>query len=387
MHADDWPQWRGPRRDGISRETGLLKQWPAGGPRKLWSVKGLGKGYSTVSVVKGTIFTTGVFGKEGKLIAIRDGRILGTTSYGPDASNDRNYPGARSTPTVTPDRIFLMTGFGVVNCFDRAKGRLKWQVDTFKTFGGRQIGWQISESLLIDNGRVICTPGGTKALLAALDVRNGKTLWTTHGLDCKSAYCSPIAVTYNGRRIIITMVEYGLVGIDAMSGRLLWKHPHKNKYAVHAVTPIFDRGRIFITSGYGKGSELLKLSPKGDAIRSVWQQKELDNHHGGVVLYKGFIYGTNSRGLLCLDMRTGQVMSRLRAVGKGSLTMADDLLYVYGERGKMSLVDPNPKNCTLISSFPIKEGTGQHWSHPVVSDGVLYIRHGDVLMAYDVKAR
>lgn len=383
--AAEWPQWRGPRRDGKSRETGLMRTWPAGGPREVWAVNGLGDGYSSVVVVGGKIYTTGVIDGVGYLFAISEsGKLLGKAAYGRDVAKG-GYRGARSTPTVAGGRIYVMSGYGVVTCFDQGRGKKLWQVDTFRTFGGRQISWQISESLLVDAGRVICTPGGSRALLAALNPQNGATIWRCTGLDCRSAYCSPLAVNHGGRRMILTMVEKGAVGVDAESGKLLWFHPHKNKYAVHAATPVYHKGRVFITSGYGYGSELLELSPNGTRVSVKWTSKALDNHHGGVVFVDGCVYGTNNRELVCLDFDTGKVKWRDRAVGKGSLTYADGMLYMYGERGMVGLVDPKREGSKLVSSFRITKGSNQHWAHPVVSGGRLYIRHGNVLMAFGVK--
>jgi outer membrane protein assembly factor BamB len=382
----DWPQWRGPARDNKSTATGLLREWPQGGPPEIWSVGGLGDGYSTVAVTDDKLYTTGVIDGEGFLVAIsNDGKLLGKASYGNDVAKG-GYRGTRSTPTVADGRIYVMSGFGVVTCFDQARGKKLWQVDTFKSFGGRQITWQVSESLLVDGDEVICTPGGPDALIVALDKATGRTVWKSSGINSKSAYCSPIVVNHNGRRIIITMVETGAVGVDRKTGKLLWHHPHRNKHAVHAATPIYQEGKVFITSGYGLGSELLELSPGGSRVSRKWSSKALDNHHGGVIFLNGYIYGTNNRELVCLDFDTGKVQWTERGVGKGSLTYADGMIYVYGERGMMGLIDPDPKGGRLVSSFQVTKGTNQHWAHPVVTGGRLYIRHGDVLMAFDVEA-
>jgi outer membrane protein assembly factor BamB len=388
LRADDWPQWRGPQRDGISREKDLLTEWPDGGPQKLWSVAGLGQGFSTLAVIGNRIYTTGVVDGAGKLIAIQDdGKLLGKSSYGSDSVEGGGYPGSRSTPTIADGRIFVMSGTGVLTCFDEKSGQQQWQVDTFKEFGGRQLHWNVAESVLVDGKRVICTPGGPEALVVALDVATGKPVWTTKGLDCKSAYCSPILVTHKGQRMILTMVEFGAVGIDADNGHLLWKSAHKNKYAVHAASPVYSDGRVVFSSGYGQGTEMLKIATDGKSVEPGWQQKALDNHHGAIILQGGDLYGTNDRGLISLDAGTGKENWIEAKAGKGSITMADGLIYAYSEKGQVSLLKPGPTGATLKGSFKVTEGSNQHWAHPVVANGRLYIRHGDVLMAYDIRKR
>ncbi len=386
--ADDWPQWRGPLRDGISREKSLLSEWPAEGPRKLWSVDGLGQGFSTVVVIGKRLYTTGIVDGEGKLIAIQDdGKLLGKSPYGRDSVQGNGYPGSRSTPTVADGRIFVMSGAGVLTCFDEKAGKKQWQIDTFKDLGGRQLTWEVAESVLVDGERVICTPGGREALLAALDVASGRTVWKTRGLDCKSAYCSPLLVTHGQRRLILSMVEYGAVGIDADNGKLLWKYAHKNRYAVHAGTPIYVDGHVIFSSGYGQGTEMLKIAKDGSAADLVWHEKSLDNHHGGIILLGGNVYGTNDRGLVCLDAQTGKPRWVENKAGKGSITVADGLIYAYSERGQVTLLKPQSAGAEVKGSFKVTEGSGQHWAHPVVANGRLYIRHGNVLMAYDVSQR
>ena len=383
--ADDWPQWRGPRRDGRSREKGLMRQWPASGPQKLWTVTGLGEGYSTVSVVGDTIFTTGMIGGQGKLFLISTkGRIIGAKTYGRETKGN-GYPGARSTPTVAGDRVLVMSGEGMLYCFETKSGSILWQKDVFGQFGGRQITWSVAESVLVEGDMVVCTPGGDGGALAALSLKDGATIWRTNS-DHKSAYCSPILVNHNDNRIILTMVEDGAVGIDAKTGRELWLHPHKNRYAVHAATPVYHKGRVVISSGYRQGTECLELNTDGTRARKIWEVKELDNHHGGIVRVGDAVVGTSDRGLICVDIETGRINWQERALGKGSITYADGLLYMYGERSKqVGIAEVSAETFGgLGGSFPVTEGTKEHWAHPVVANGVLYIRHGDALMAYKV---
>jgi outer membrane protein assembly factor BamB len=385
VQADDWPQWRGPNRDGKSEEKGLLRKWPATGPRKLWTIEGLGEGFSTVAVVGDTIYTTGMSDGQGRLYAIStSGKIRGRTTYG-DETKGGGYPGPRSTPTVADGRVFIMSGNGVLYCLGAKDGRQIWRRNTFEEFGGRQIGWSVAESVLVDGDRVICTPGGRDAALAALNVKSGQVVWRT-GADTKSAYCSPVLVEHNGRRIVLTMVEEGAIAADAKDGRQLWLYPHKNKYAVHAATPVYYKGRVIISSGYGYGSECLEMNREGTRVRKVWENKELANHHGGIIGIEDAVVGTGDRGLVCIDIESGRVNWRDQGVGKGAITYADGLLFMYGERrGEVGLAEVSAKKFGgLTGTFRVNEGTKQHWAHPVVANGVLYIRHGDALSAYKV---
>jgi outer membrane protein assembly factor BamB len=278
-----------------------------------------------------------------------------------------------------------MSGEGVVYCFSAKDGRILWQKDTFGELGGRQIGWSVAESLLVDGDHVICTPGGTTATLVALNARSGQTVWRTNA-DSKSAYCSPVLVNHNGRKIILTMVEDGALAVDAKDGRQLWLYRHRNKYAVHAATPVYYKGRVVISSGYGYGTECLEMNKSGTSVRRVWSNKELANHHGGIIGIGSAVVGTGERGLVCIDIPTGRVNWRAHGVGKASLVYADGLLFMYGEkRGEVALADVTPEKFGgLTGDFRVTEGTKQNWAHPVVANGVLYIRHGDTLIAYKV---
>jgi len=387
--AADWPQWRGPNRDGKSAETGLLKRWPGGGPRLVWSASGLGKGYSQVAVAKGRIYTTGMDRNDGGVLSCfdLDGKLKWRKSYGPEFR--KNYSGARSTPTVRDGRVFLMSGTGQVYCFDASTGRKIWSVDGKKRFGLRMIGWGIAESLLVVDDKVICTPGGSRATLAALDAKTGATVWRVSVDAQKSAYCSPILVKDGRMRLIVTMTQNAVVAVAPDRGELIWTQPHHTRYDVHPVTPVYDDGFVYVTSGYGTGGRTYKLVRRGRGATRVWSDRNMDTHHGGVVLVDGFLYGTASRGgRLCIDFRTGRVRYNERRGEKGSVIYADGMLYYYGERsGEVALVRATPNEYRVVSRFRVKRGGGEHWAHPAISDGRLYIRHGDALMAYDIKAK
>ncbi len=382
-----WPHWRGPDRDNISKEEDLSKKWPASGPRVLWTKEGLGVGYASVVVVQERIFTTGMIGKNGVLFCLdTKGTEVWQTTYGPEWTG--SYPGSRSTPTVDGKDIYLMSGEGLVACYRGKDGKKVWSVDTAATFGAQNIKWGISESVLVDGDNVICTPGGANASVVALNKKNGKTVWKSSGPGEKSAYCSPTVVAHGGKRIILTMTAKSVIGLDAKNGKLLWKHAHKTAYDVHANTPIYADGYIFATSGYGTGSVLLKLNKSGTSVSQVWKDKKLDVHHGGAVLLGSLVVGTghkNTKGYAGIDFKSGAVKWEHPGVGKGPLTAAGGMVIGYSEKGKVGLMKATPEGLEVVSQFRISHGDKEHWAHPVVANGVLYIRHGKALAAYDLK--
>lgn len=386
--ADDWPQWRGPERTGLSKETGLLKAWPEGGPKPLWAIDTPGKGYAAASVVGETIYLTGTEGRKGALYALDlSGKVKWRQVYG--AEFTKSNPMSRTTPTVQDGSAYVYSGEGWAACFDAKTGKRTWAVDTFRVFRGRNIQWGIAESPLIVDGKFICHPGGPDAAVVALDKRTGKTVWTSKGLSDKSAYCSPIAVQVGSSQVILTQTENHIVGLDARSGKVLWKVPQRNRWAVHPNTPILFDGMVYISSGYRYGSQLLQLSDDGSKASPVWREKKLDNHHQGVLRIDGYIYGSSSGGrFYCLNPKDGSIVYQVKEVRKACIVYADERIYAYDERGgKVSLVQVSGKEYKLCGRFEISRGSGPHWAHPVVANGVLYIRHGEAFLAFDVKAR
>jgi len=387
----NWPQFRGPNRDGKSAETGLLKKWPQDGPKLLWSTEGLGAGYSTVSIADGIIYTTGIVDKEGVLFALdMAGKLKWKQSYGSEWT--KSYGSARCTPTVDQGNVYVISGVGAVSCFDAKTGDKKWAFDAFNEFAGKFPLWGMAESPLIYENKLICTPGGEKAAIVALDKETGKTIWSSESIGEKSSYCSPLLIERGGRNIIVTTLEKSIVGLEAETGKIMWSDKFGKK-GTNPVTPIYYDGCIYKTSGYDDGSVMYELSDDGSKLTRKWTDKVLDNHHGGVVEVEGYIYGTNWKGnpdgdWICLDWNTGKVMYETEWLGKGSITYADGMLYCYEEKqGTVGLVKATPEKFELVSSFKVPMGTEQHWAHPVILDGTLYIRHGDTLMAYDIKAK
>lgn len=391
--ADDWPQFRGPNRDGKSAETGLLNIWPEDGPALLWFVEGLGGGFSSAAVADGYIYTTGMAGqdKQGVISAYDlQGNPKWRKSYGPEWSG--SHPGARTTPTVDGDKVYVISGYGNVVCFDAKNGARKWQVDVLKKFGGKNLDWGISESVLIADDKVICTPGGEDACVVALNKLSGETVWRTKGLSDLSAHCSPILVEASDRKVVITVTAQHIAGIDAQDGKVLWKNLnklHKGKPRhVNPNTPVYLDGALYVTSRFVGGVKL-KVLEGGAGVSEIWWDQQLDPHHGGVVLVDGRIHGTDSKAedWMCLDWESGKIRYESKLVGKGSVVYADGMLYCYGQDGTLALVRPTRTAYETVSSFDIVRGTGEHWAHPAVSDGRLYVRHGDALMVFNIKQR
>ena len=395
--AADWPQFRGLNRDGKSDETGLLKKWPEGGPRLLWSAEGLGEGYSSAAIAKGFIYTTGKIGREGYIFCFDiDGRPQWKVPYGPEWS--KSYPVARTTPTVDSGRLYVFSGLGTVYCFDAGSGKRVWKRDVFGEFDGEYPRWGMSECLLVDGEKVIATPGGKIASVVALDKASGEVIWACKELTEPSAYGNPLTIEYKGNRIIVTMLKDSVVAIEADTGKLLWRESFDDYHTdrgrvVNPNVPVYHDGRIFTTSGYDNGGAMVQIFSEPTKVERKWVDRVLDVHHGGVVLVDGYIYGANFRGMsrgnwACLEWDSGKVMYDSPWLGsKGSTIYADGMLYCYEENhGNVAIAKATPEGFSAVSSFRITAGSGKHWAHPSISDGRLYIRHGDVMMVYDIRA-
>lgn len=390
-----WPQFHGPSRDNLSAGKGLLQRWPDGGPRLIWTAKGIGQGYASVAIVDDTIYTAGNIAGDTVVSALdMSGRIQWQVKNGP--AYDRSFPGARATPTFDNGKLYHLNGDGDVVCLDAKTGQSVWSLNILAKFDGRNIRWGLSESLLIDGNNVICCPGGEEVSVAALHKDTGQTVWTCTGVDDKPGYTSPIVVDHDGTRQIVTMMSTSVVGVDADSGRLLWRHHHPVAFDVNIVTPVYHDGHIAVFGTWGCGATLLRLRVDGRdcSVERVWHTKDLDNEHGGVVLVDGYLYGHadgnhRNRHWACLDFHTGKtVYSADGPPGRrsGTLTYADGMLYLLGDQGTVALVPPNPDRFEITSRFQLPAGgKGPTWAHPVVCGGRLYIRHGDFLYAFDIR--
>lgn len=389
LHAADWPQFRGPLRNGQSPETGLLQQWPDTGPTPLWTLTGMGEGFSSAVVADGKVYVTGMLGddKQGYLHAADlAGNRLWSTPYGPEW--EKTYPGTRYSPTIEGGNAYLLSSHGVVCCFDAASGALRWQRDVAKDFGGEAPAMGFAESLLVDGERLIVTPGGPDASVVALNKANGETIWTSKGLSDQSAYCSPILIERGGARLVVTLVAATLVGLDAETGALVWRMPFDETEELqnHAVAPVYADGMLYATSGHRKGGVMYALSNDGQSITQQWTDETLNNHHGGLIFRKGYLYGSTMSGRwVCLDASDATVKWEERGVGKGSVTWANDQFYCYSEKGVLGLVNAGPDSLAVVSKCAVEQGEGVHWAHPSIAEGQLFVRHGDVLLAFDIR--
>ncbi len=387
----DWTQWRGGNRDLVVADESLLDSWPAGGPQRLWLTDLPGDGYSEPVVVSGTVYITGSSGDKknrvGNLFALdaKTGAIRWRTEYGPEWGASYEY--ARTSPTVADGRLYVIGGLGHVVCLDGQSGQEVWSVDSHAKFGGRNITWGIAENPLIYDGKVICQPGGAGSSVVALDAKTGSLVWQSKSLSERSAYCSPALMTLNGKLQVVTMLEDHVVGVDAADGALLWKHPHRNKYAVHPNTPVLcGENRVFVSSGYGYGSEILQIA--GSQAACVWSDKGSDNHFQGIAFYQGRIYSSGGGKLSCFDPADGRRVYSVEGAKKTSFCITPAGMITYDEAGgNVLLVKIQPEACKVVSSFKIEYGNGQHWSSPVVANGVLYLRRGKGVAAFAIGAK
>jgi outer membrane protein assembly factor BamB len=386
-----WPQFHGPNRDNLSQDTGLLKEWPEGGPELLWTAEKLGYGYSSVAIGGGAIYTAGNI--EGRTVITAldmEGQMLWQVENG--AAWEGSYPGTRGTPTIDGNRLYHENPLGDVVCLETKTGKKIWGTNILDKFGSKNIRWALAESLLIDGDRVVCCPGGSEASLVALHKMTGETIWKAKSTGDPASYASPILVEHDGLRMIITLTLRAIVGVNADNGELLWRTSHRTWFDENVLQPIYRDGCVFVSS-LAAGSVKWRIHVKGQeaSLEEVWKSKQLDNQHGGVVLVGGYLYGSSclfNRGRwICLDWETGERQYAEKGVGKGALTYADGKLYTLSERYIVGLVEATPEAHRLVSQFRLPEGgKGRSWAHPVVFGGRLYIRHGDFLYAFDVAA-
>jgi outer membrane protein assembly factor BamB len=389
IHATDWPQFNGPDRTGRSKETGLLKQWPSGGPPVVWSANGLGGGYGSTAVAGDRVFVQGM--RDGSSIVTvlnrADGRHLWSKALGRAGDNDQG-DGPRGTPTVDGDRLYVLSENGDLMCL-RTDGTEVWKRNILRDFNGRQIRWLISESPLVDGAHVIVTPGGPGAGMVKLDKMTGKTIWTSRELSDPAGYSSPIVADVGGVRIYLTFTAGAGVGVRASDGRLMFRYENAANNTANITTPVFHDDKVFFTSAYDTGGGLLQLTAQNGSVTAneVYFTRSMKNHHGGVVLVDGYLYGFNDSILTCIEFATGKQIWRDRSVGKGSLIYADGHLYVQSENNVVGLAEASPSGYREKGRFQIADKGYPSWAHPVVSDARLYVRNQDSLVAYDVKQK
>ena len=389
-------EWRPENRTGVSAEKGLLKSWPANGPVMLWSNIELGKGHSQPSFGAGTIYITGNVEKNDLLYALNmEGKILWKTVIG-RAWNESN-PESRSAPEVEDNKVYTCSGFGDLACIDGTTGKIIWTYKASELNKGTYGRWGIAESLLIDGNKIFYTPGGPETMTIALNKTTGTVIWKSASLNEKPGYVSPILINFAGKKVIVNASMGHLFGIDASNGEILWKvkhdqssDPNMRRYElIKCTTPLYSEGMVYVTGGYDTGGMMVKIADDGKDASIVWKDSVLDNHHGGVVVVNGYIYGSNwlnnNKGnWCCIEWKTGNKMWEETWNTKGSIIAAEGMLYIYDERnGNVGLLRATPDKFDLVSSFKVTMGeTGPFWAHPVIHNGILYLRHMNALMAY-----
>ena len=417
--ADDWAQWRGPDRTGLSKETGLAKQWPAKGPDVVWNVDHVGQGYSAVAVRGDRLFTLGNIDGQGFVLCLNteNGSVIWKT-HPPTETEEYHHSrgnGARGTPTLDGDLLFTIGGGGDLTCLKADSGSVVWSKHFVNDFGGSRPEWGFSESPLVDGEKLIVTPGGLDGCVVALNKKNGELIWRSKDAADFAHYSSAILVESNGIRQILQFTSGGgkrgggrrnssepvepktpenaisprIISLDAKTGRLLWSYDKSANGTANVATPIFHDDKVFSSSAYSTGGGLVKLAKNsgGFTAEEVYFEKKMANHHGGIVLVDGYLYGFGSGGLICMKFDTGEIAWQARSVSKGSIFYADGFLYCYGENHEMALVAANPKEYIEKGRFEVPSGDQSTWAHPVVANGRMYLRDMQRLTCYDVKAK
>lgn len=391
-------QWRGPQRDGHFTETGLLKQWQAEGPELVMQVEKIGKGYSSAVADGDMIYTTGMIDSKDFLTAINsDGSFKYQVEYGPSWKN--SYPDTRCTPVIDGDRIYVQSGMGRVACLNKEDGKEIWAVDVDVKYEADYHVWGNSETPLIFDDMVICTPGGSKTSVVALNKMTGEQIWESQSVGGARGYASATVFEHSGEKYILAATAKQLICLVPETGDVVWNYEYfdstkwtwQENGMIWANTPLVHGDEIFLSMGYNYDAVMLKVAADGKSVSKKYVNTTLDNHHGGLVYADGCVYGANwlnnNKGnWVCMDWNTGDVKYETEWDTKGSLVMADGLLYCYNERGNVGIVKPTPDGFNVISQLKITEGAGPHWAHPFIANGKLYMRHGNVLMVYNIKA-
>lgn len=397
--ADDWPQWRGPNRDGISKETGLVQEWSKDGPKLLWQATDLENGYSTPAVVGGRLYILSNKGNDNEFVQardVKDGKEIWSTPLGKVGKPNQqpSYPAARSTPTVDGEVLYALGSDGDLACVEIGKGTVRWRKNLQSDFQGKSGTWAYSESPLIDGDKVICTPGGSEATLVCLSKKSGELIWKCPLPEGdEAAYASAILVEAAGAKQIVQLLQKGLVGVDATSGNLLWRYSKPvSRFNANIPTPVAGDGFVYAGSA-GTGGGAVKLDAKGGGVEAqqVYFDQKMPAAIGGAVKIGEYLYGTTAQAMLCIEFATGKVMWQDRALGAAAICYADGRLYLHAENGDVALVEPSPAGYREHGRFtppgqpkrtnPMEKA----WAYPVVANGRLYVRDHGSLWCYAVK--
>lgn len=385
---EDPTQWRGPNRDGIYYEQGLLKEWPEKGPSLLWEYSELGRGYSSPVIVKDKIFINGTIDSMSYLFLFDiNGNLLWKKDYGFEWME--TYPGVRSSPYIVEDYIYILSGLGELVCLYAENGETIWKMNLHSKYGAKTIQHGLSENLLIDGDVLYCTPGGDKHNIIALNRFTGDLIWSNTGNSEKSAYCNPILIEIRNEKFLITITDKSTIAIKAQTGELAWTYPMDGvKWGIHANTPYYRDGYLFIMDGYEVGSVMLKIAEDGKSAERVWKNEFMDETQGHSVVIGDNIYGSaeTQRKLVCLDWKTGKIKFELEKYAPSTVISAENLLYVYTYDGKLSIVEPKENEFVVKGEITFDKKEGIHIAHPVIHKGRLYVRYMNKLMVYDIKA-
>lgn len=389
-------QWRGPERNGVFPDTGLLKVWPEAGPDKLFVTEGLGRGYASVVATEDRMYTTGTVDSTEFLIAIdHQGQILWKTAYG--KSWEKSFPDSRSTPTVEGDRVYVLSGLDDLACVHARTGEIIWKVDLHATYQSAWDMFGVSESVLIVEDRIITTPGGDETMVIALDKMTGELIWKSKPLHMKRANMSPVLIEHHGRQYVITASQTHVISVDVANGEIMWTHhynfltPKEENTTILANSPLFRDGRLWVSNGWDTPSVMLRISENGRSVTEEIKDHTFDNQNHGVVLLDSVLYGSNFTGRnsgkwVAMNWNTGEILWIEDFHNKGPVIAADGMLYCLEEkRGHLALVPASGKEFEVVSSFRIQDGKGPFWARPTIYFGMLLVRHGDVLIAYDIK--
>lgn len=403
--AADWPQWRGPNRDGCSQETGLIRDWSQTPPKLEWMIDGMGRGYASVSVVDGRLYTTGNFdGGQGVVaVDVAQRSLLWRKTITPEVPGHK-YEGSRCTPTVDGGRLYVVTSDGEIACLNAADGEILWKREFQKDWQGRMMsGWGFSESPLVDGDRVLCTPGGRDAMIVCLNKQTGEEIWRTAVPDFPGSggkqgagYSSIVATDAAGVRQYVQLIGAGVIGVRADDGEFLWGYGRIANGTANIPTPVVAGDYVFTSTGYQTGAALLRLSPDGDGVTAeevyFLEPGTFQNHHGQMILKDGYVYAGHQHGNgfpICVELETGRVAwgGDIRGPGKGSaaITLADGQLIFRYQDGALALIEATPDEYRLRGTMQPEYQEDRSWAHPVVSDGRLYLREQDQLMSYDLR--
>ena len=390
-------QWRGENRDGIYNETGLLKAWPVDGPQLLWKFEKLGEGHTSVAIASEKIYITGMHGDVLMLYVFdMNGNLLKEKEVGKEWN--KNHNGTRSTVCINDGKLYIFNALGTIFCLDETTLNEVWKKDLIAEFEGRNLMFGMTESPLIVGDKIFMTPGGVKHNIIALNKNSGALIWTSSGTGMPSSYCSPLYISDQSVPMIVTCfegLELGsksyenkIAAFNAETGEMLWSYPQKGENDINPNTPMYRDGMIFSLTGYKGGAWLYQLKDGGKAVEQVWHNGEMDNQMGGAIKVGDYVYASghqSGRYWFCVDWKTGKTIYKDNEIAPCNVIFADGMLYCYSEKGTMNLVKPNPEKYELVSSFKVTLGTGPHWAHPVIHNGVMYLRHGEALMAYKIK--